>query len=298
MVSEFIEIVCNRDELQSKQLQKLELGKKEAEELENVLHFLTDEYQCGLDFLADSYLFVVNMIKEEQYYFVANGRYRNSTFEDVNRAVYQNQEYMEKYMIGLSLSDYLWKQHLKMISFFEDIIEKLKGDCYLEIGPGFGQYFIRAMQVHGYKKYLAVDISPTSVKKCQAYLKYCGIQENEYKVMKQNFFEFSSVEKFDFIVMGEVLEHVEDPLKMLQKIASLLKGNGLAYIATVINTPAIDHIYLFHSEKEVFDLVETAGFEVKSYICAPAGEMSMETAQKRNLSVNIAMLLSNKERWK
>jgi len=292
MVSEFIEMVSERNALQKKQLRRLDLSEEEIEEFEGVLCFLSDVYGCSLDFLAESYLFLVDMIKEEQYYFAVNGRYRNSTFAEVDREVYHNQNYMDKYMTGLALSDYIWKQHLKMIRFFEVVLrEQGRGNNYLEIGPGFGQYLIRAVQARKFCRYFAVDVSPTSVQKCQAYLAYRGLKDI-CEVVIQDFFEFSSEQRYSFIVMGEVLEHVERPLDMLKKIYSLLEWNGQAYISTVINAPAIDHIYLFRNEEEVFDMISQAGFEIKNHICTAAGDIKTETAMKKSLPVNIAMILT------
>lgn len=89
----------------------------------------------------------------------------------------------------------------------------------------------------------------------------------------------------------EVLEYVEEPLKMLKKINSLLSHGGKAFITTVINAPAIDHIYLFSTPEEVLDMAGEAGFTVCDYICATEGDASMEKARKKKMTVNIAMIL-------
>lgn len=166
----------------------------------------------------------------------------------------------------------------------------------MEIGPGFGQYLIRALHMGGFQKYLAVDISETSVRKCLSYLRYRGVPKQAYEVKKQDFFQFDCTKQFDFIVMGEVLEHVEQPLKMMQKIYSLLKAGGRAFVTTVMNSPAVDHIYLFRNKQEVLDLAGAAGFTVDDCLCAAAGNMSVEAAQTRHLSVNIAMILRKQPR--
>lgn len=91
--------------------------------------------------------------------------------------------------------------------------------------------------------------------------------------------------------MGEVLEYVEQPLKMLKKIRSLLSDEGRAFITTVINAPAVDHIYLFHSQEEVLAMAQEAGFDIEEHICITAGGIPMEKAVKRRYAINIAMIL-------
>lgn len=165
------------------------------------------------------------------------------------------------------------------------------GDGYLEIGSGLGQYLIRALKSKCFNDYLAVDLSPTSVKQCEEYLCYLGMDKTGYRIQQEDFFDFSAEKQFDFIVMGEVLEHVEQPEAMLEKINSLLAKTGRAFITTVINAPAIDHIYLFCSKEEVLDMVQRAGFLVEDCICVTAGDISLEKAVKHKFAVDIAMVL-------
>jgi hypothetical protein len=71
-----------------------------------------------------------------------------------------------------------------------------------------------------------------------------------------------NLNKSNVIVLGEILEHLEDPLKVLNKVSNHLSSGGLIWITIPINAPAIDHISLFRSKEEVFALVEKAGLEI------------------------------------
>jgi len=66
--------------------------------------------------------------------------------------------------------------------------------------------------------------------------------------------------KFDFVTMGEVLEHVPDPLAILKSLHGCLQDQGRMYISTCINCPTMDHIYQFRSVAEIYALVQAAGF--------------------------------------
>ena len=166
------------------------------------------------------------------------------------------------------------------------------GAHYLEVGPGFGQYLIRAIRSCQWDDFLAMDISPTSVQNCKRFLAFAGINEKEnVTVEKQDFLQFSPQKKFDCIVCGEVLEHVEDPYHMLKKMHSLLSSSGCVFLTTVMNSPTIDHIYLFSTRQEVLELVQNAGFKVKEYICTTVKNLTVDEAEKKKMPVFIALIL-------
>ena len=102
---------------------------------------------------------------------------------------------------------------------------------------------------------------------------------------------FPVQDMYDGISLSEVLDHVEEPEKMLIKIYQLLRKEGRAYITTVINAPAKDHIYLFHTIEEVVGLVKKSGFKIDDYYCATANNTSVEKAIKRKRGINIALIL-------
>lgn len=293
LVDSFIETLITKNELQKKYIKNWHLNQQELDELNILLNFFTEVYDGGshgLEDIVDAYLFLNNMIMEETYYFVSNEKYRYSSFKEVDEIVYNNQEYMEKYMIGLAVSEYIWINHLKMIKYFENNNTMFFGDKYLEIGPGFGQYLSRAIAKCDFKKYFACDVSETSVKGSNQYLKYKGL--DKCTVEHKNFFDYDSSDKFDCIVMGEVLEHVEQPLEMLEKIYDLLAENGKAFITTAINAPTLDHIYLFRSAQDVLDMTKKVGFNVVDYVCYAAGDIPLEKAIKKKQAISIAMILS------
>ena len=72
--------------------------------------------------------------------------------------------------------------------------------------------------------------------------------------------DFSHSQKYDFVICCEVLEHVEEPVKLLQNIRSSLNRNGKAFITTVSNLEAVDHIFLFNSSDEIRNMIKNTGF--------------------------------------
>ncbi len=292
-IQEFITQVSKKNEFQKKYLENWKATDEEKQELDTILHFFKEEFQYDMDFITDAYLFINNMVMEETYYFARHGNYRNSTFEEVNKIVYDNPEYMEKYMMGLSISDYIWINHIKMLRYFEENNRILSGRRYLEIGPGFGQYLVKALTNCDFLEYHACDISETSVRRSNQYLRYRKLAQS-CQVEKKDFYQYETNFKFDCIVMGEVLEHVERPQEMLEKIYDLLDETGKAFVTTVINAPAVDHIFLFRSIDEVLDMAKKIGFSIFDYMYATEGDIPLEKAVKRKQAINIAMILDKK----
>lgn len=68
-------------------------------------------------------------------------------------------------------------------------------------------------------------------------------------------------------------------------------GGGKAYVSTVINAPAVDHIYLFRSIEDVLSLVYESGLSVAEYACYTEQDVEIERAIKNKMAINIAMIL-------
>src|SRR5580693_5639378 len=61
-----------------------------------------------IEHLAACYVTIVEDTVLAQIYFNKRGVYQNSTFAEVEKFVYANPEYMERYMVGLALTAFLW----------------------------------------------------------------------------------------------------------------------------------------------------------------------------------------------
>lgn len=294
MIEKFLDAVREKDILQHKYLET-SLSCLEVEDKATFCKIIT-YFLCidGYDIekLAEAYLMMVNDVRSETKYFLENGKYRNSTYEEVKSNVYFNDNYMEQYMLGLVLSDYIWQNHLLITKWLKNQFIQIdtKGK-YLEIGPGFGLYFLLAIENTNFTEYRAVDLSPKSVEEARKFVEYFCRGKKNWSIVCEDFFSYKGNEKFDCIVMGEVLEHVENPERMLRKIHSLLNVGGISYISTVINAPAIDHIYLFSSVEDVLRITEKSGFVVEEYLCTTENNVPLEKAIKQKRAITIIMKL-------
>jgi 2-polyprenyl-3-methyl-5-hydroxy-6-metoxy-1,4-benzoquinol methylase len=235
-----------------------------------------------LDYAIDCYLSMIADMNVEAVDFFRTGKYSSSTFQEVNERVYAKPGIMEYYMHGLIMSQFLWKHHYQLFSSY---IEQLpnyasKIGSYLEIGAGHGLYLSRSLEIlNNETTFVVVDISPTSIDLAK---RFTDSDRVNFHLM--DVFDFSIETKFDFITMGEVLEHVEEPLKLLTKLNDLLNEDGTVFITTPTNAPTIDHLYLFNNVMEIQALIRSAGFEIESEMSFLSEDVSPEKAEKFKVS--------------
>tara|TARA_R110001592_G_scaffold173524_4_gene412163 strand:- start:3 stop:902 length:900 start_codon:yes stop_codon:yes gene_type:complete len=236
-----------------------------------------------LDYGVACYLRMLADVNQEYIAFLETGEYTTKSFEDANRRVYNNPEVMEYYMHGLLMSQYLWVHHNDIYKFFVGNIIAYKNDVkrYLEIGAGHGMYISEATKLLSSDTvYDVVDISPTSLEISKSF-----IAKKDINYMLTDIYEYEPSEKYDFITMGEVLEHVEDPISLLKCVASLLKDDGTLFITAPANAPAIDHIYLFKNAQDIRDVITKAGLKVEIEHAEYVEDVSPEIAEQFKIAL-------------
>lgn len=292
-----IEQIGNKNPLHCKKLKKSlnqfddEYGQRADCFLDKYSRVLANNNQT-LDFAIECYLKMLADFNYEAIRFVETGEYSNKSFKDVNEKIYANPEIMEYHMHGLLLSQFLWAHHYKIFLFFQDIIKsnKIKITNYLEIGAGHGLYVSEAVAILGEEiEYTVVDISETSIELAKKM-----INKSSIKYIQTDALVYSPCQKYNFIAMGEVLEHVEEPAELLKKVFSLLNEEGKLFITVPANAPAIDHIYLFRNADEIRTVIKDVGFKIDSDINVYAEDVSREVAERFKVPLMYAGVLSKK----
>jgi 2-polyprenyl-3-methyl-5-hydroxy-6-metoxy-1,4-benzoquinol methylase len=246
----------------------------------------------SLDYAIDCYLQMIADVYYESVQFMRTGEYTSTSFEEVNKRVYNEPKVMEYYMHGLLLSQFLWAQHYDILLCFNEIINKHKGDItnYLEVGGGHGLYISEAVELTSNETLFdLVDISPSSLEIARQMINNHKVNYNLTDV-----FEYFPDKKYDFITMGEVLEHVEDPVSLLKKLHSLTTNSGKVFITTPTNAPAIDHIYLFKNADDIREVIVKAGFKIEEEHCIYSENLPKELLEKHKISMMFVGLLSKK----
>lgn len=269
------------------------LDQEAKHNMENYLKFLFTVEKLELAFIAASYHLIVTDTLREQLYFQKNKAYRYSSYEEVAGHVYQNDDYMTKYMYGLAITSFLWPQHQQIHHWFYSKLPKQQKGSYLEIGPGHGYYFMESQRIGSYDRFLGVDISPSSIRLTKSIVEsgFFG-NFNNYELKLANFLTEPLNEQFDAVIMGEVLEHVENPHLFIRKIKDVSKSDAFIFITTVINAAAVDHISLFRNVEELDHCIQKGGLKIKEYmLTSNDSNMSNQEVLSKQLPANIALIL-------
>jgi 2-polyprenyl-3-methyl-5-hydroxy-6-metoxy-1,4-benzoquinol methylase len=246
----------------------------------------------SFDYAINCYLQMLADVNFESVQFLKTGEYTSKSFAEVNERVYNNPDVMEYYMHGLLMSQFLWKQHYDILLWFNLMIGMNSRNIknYLEVGGGHGLYISEALKLIGEQaNYDLVDISKSSLTIAEKM-----ISNDVVSLILTDVFKYFPLNKYDFITMGEVLEHVEEPIKLLQKLHTLLSDNGKLIITTPTNAPAIDHIYLFKDAEDIRYVISEAGFDIEEELCVYSEDVSQEIAERFKISMMYAAVLVKK----
>ena len=245
------------------------------------------------DTSVEGYRWMCEMCLAEELVFRRTGNYRYSRFDDVRAVVYDDADVMAKYMNGLLLSQAVWPNHLAICDFYlRRFIERLEPSSrHLEVGPGHGLLLFLAAErlradVAGW------DVSATSLKKTEACLRALGTTRPLLLEQRDIFAPTRPTDeaRFDSLVLSEILEHLERPADALAFARRVLKPRGRLFVNAPINSPTVDHIWLFRTPEELIELVKDAGFEVEETRLAPVSDHPEARARKLGLGISVAVI--------
>jgi 2-polyprenyl-3-methyl-5-hydroxy-6-metoxy-1,4-benzoquinol methylase len=222
---------------------------------------------------------------------IRKGKYFYSNFDEVNQKVYQSDMMNGYYLDGLFVSQILWPNHYKIGRYFiglKNITSVSSRILDMPSGAGIYSYFI--VRHFQFNQLSSIDISPYSVLYTKKLLTSAGLWDTKKISLRvQDIYDLDDTLRYDLIVCGELLEHVEDPEKLLIKIRQLLNDQGMLFLTTAIYAAAIDHIYLFKNTEEVRDLL-SKHFLICSELILPVS-LEEYKVEMTNTPINYACLL-------
>lgn len=295
-LNSFVEKIADHSPLQGKATRNILEGlddkhRNDGEELMDGLLRYADKVGLGIDDLVKSYLSICNDTRKEQLYFAKKGEYRLSDVLDAQAQVYEDPNVMRPYMLGLAVTQIFWAHHQQLFGHFEKCMDDINFKNYLEIGPGHGLFMVEAIEKNPDAKYTAVDLSETSIRISKDMLEIFLGEDGKVDLLLADLFEWETDEKFDFITVGEVLEHVERPDVMMEKIGSFLTDDGYVWASTCANCPAIDHVFLFTSAQHIRDVLNDSGFKIVSEVVSETDTGIKDRAGNVVPTTNYAALL-------
>jgi 2-polyprenyl-3-methyl-5-hydroxy-6-metoxy-1,4-benzoquinol methylase len=243
-----------------------------------------------LDRVCEDYRWLSGIVLDEELHFRRTGRYRLSTFEQADRAVYSSPEMMSRYMNGLLASQLWWRNHTEMLNYFRDqfVEHNPVGFSHLEIGPGHGLLLYLAAVSRRCGRAEAWDISDASISNTRHALNALHLSP-QVLIGKVDLFDAPD-RQFSSIAFSEVLEHLERPRDALAILHRLLSADGRLFLNVPVNSPAPDHIYLFSTPEELLKMILDAGFSIESSHLSPCTGESLERARKLKLTISVGVI--------
>lgn len=184
------------------------------------------------------------------------GRYSCSSWEDARKSVYDNPEVMsKKYLNGLFLSQAFWINHFRLLAYFwtRFCSDTPDAGTVMEVPTGTGIYISEFVNRNPAWVAKGYDLSASSVAFSRQVI---GIHcVKTVPVEQYNVFDISATERYDRIICGELLEHLEKPRPLLEKLCELLDDEGKLFLTTAMWAASTDHVYLFESAQEVRDML-------------------------------------------
>ncbi len=106
----------------------------------------------------------------------------------------------------------------------ERILDSACGDTALELGLGHG--FSTTIFENRFERLVVVEGSPAIIRRFKNKHK-----RSKAEIVQSYFEDFETRERFDHVIMGFILEHVDDPSAILKKYRGMLKPGGSLFIA-------------------------------------------------------------------
>jgi SAM-dependent methyltransferase len=192
-------------------------------------------------------------------------------------------------MIGLAVSQFFWENHHAMYRFFQNELDRYKSAVkkYLEIGPGHSLFLKKAIEIlDSATEFTAVDISPTSISFAESIIQYFFPSSTNIRFINDDMLNLDLNVKYDFVALGEVLEHVAFPGRLLAQLQKLLSSGRYAYVSTCVNAPAIDHVYHYKRVGEIREMINAASLNIIDELVLPAEKLPMAEIVDRRITIN------------
>ncbi len=301
-LNDLVEEISKKDKLHSKKIHaNVEFIQKnyplQLIELISLVRNYFNHLNLDIERIASDYLKMIKDMRTEGLYFYKHGKYRCDNQAIANEYVYSKPEVMTYYMNALLVSQVMWKHHFNIFMYFQSHLKPLFKNhsslSILDIGPGHGFFsYLTKKEFPDYEKIDIVDISDTSLQMTKNII---GFDEHKIKYFKQDIFEYDNSNKYDFIVLGEVIEHLDNPKQILRKLSKLLKPNGILWLTTPTNSPALDHVYLFKTKEDVFSLIDESALTIVDSCNYFAEDMDEETALKNKITNLVGLFCKNEK---
>jgi SAM-dependent methyltransferase len=222
------------------------------------------------------------------------GEYLYGSFQEVKENVYDDpgRELSGPwYTWALYFSQIFWVTHWEVMRFFrsEYCPTNQNVGSVLEVPTGTGIYLAVFLRGNPEWRGTGVDLSDSSIAFTRDVHTWYGVAEDRISLVRDDIYTWDSGCRYDRIMCGEFLEHLEDPQGVLRKIRMLLAPDGRVFITVAVYAAMIDHIYLYRSAEEVRVQIREAGLVPERELLQPV--FTGRDPEERNTPVNYCAIL-------
>jgi 2-polyprenyl-3-methyl-5-hydroxy-6-metoxy-1,4-benzoquinol methylase len=256
--------IKKQDSLHAKTLKVIMSKGRDFDNLRDIIYNYFSKRKVSVTVIVRDYLHMIADMRRETMYFMMNGSYSCKNEQDAHDKVYSNDKVMSYYMNALVISQLLWNHHFRMFEYFKETLFSFglnnSGIRILDIGAGHGIYSYITRECLPVCGIDILDISESSLRMTEMMI---GRHLATY--IQSDIKDYFPDLRYDLIIMGEVLEHLDDPFSILLHVRGMLKEKGILWITVPTNAPTIDHVYLFRTKDEVINLIKNAGFGILAH---------------------------------
>jgi len=224
---------------------------------------LTSGPDNNLDSIIKNYVNYCAEIVKLQLKFEVQGIYPRNEFEKIANAIYLNSNYMKRvYYPFLIVSHFLWEHQYKNQIWFKQLFTKFclnkNRITSADIGVGTGIFSRIAGNTARNIIISGFDISSEA----HFFAKNFLVETRESIYVQEGLFPGTTGNCYDWITCIELVEHLENPIDLLEEIKDSLKLDGACFITAALNAPHEDHIYLYRSAADFKIQLEAAGLKI------------------------------------
>jgi SAM-dependent methyltransferase len=221
--------------------------------------------------LVDAFILFTYEVNRAQALYEEDRRYMYSTFAECEQLFYSQDEFMDDYLWGIYLTNFLWVHHFEICLFYRDrFLARLPAGAQLvEIAPGHGGWGVWALSAVKDSRLEGFDLSAQSVRIASSLAQGAGVAERARYIQADAMKLPDRAEhSTDGCICCFLAEHLERPDLLFEAIGRRLKPGHLAFITAAVTAAQVDHIYEYRRESEVVAMCEGAGLRVLETLSA------------------------------
>lgn len=221
--------------------------------------------ESGMPRLLDAFVRFTYEVNHAQALYEEQQRYLHSSFAECEQQFYSQDEFMDDYLWGIYLTNFLWVHHFEICLFYFDrFLRRLPPDArLLEIAPGHGGWGVWALSVLESSQLEGFDLSPRSIQIAGSLAAAAGVDDRAtYRQLDALRLGEREAGTADGCVCCFLVEHLEDPCGLFAAIRRQLKPGARAFITGALTAAQVDHIYEFRRESELVAMSEQNGLRV------------------------------------